>query len=202
MQRFLPKIKEELDKINAIEEAKPTSAEEELLKVKVENLSKRMRSSSGIIIDGESGCQVKFAKCCNPLPGDKIVGFITRGFGVSIHKSDCPNVANSRRNEDNLSRWVNAEWEKADSAQAQNQSTYEAKLQIIANDDIGVIASISSALADMKVSITQINTQTQKNGDTAINLHVACRSTSHYESIVSRLRSISSVHSVSRGFSN
>ena len=72
----------------------------------------------------------------------------------------------------------------------------------IVNDEIGVIASISSALADMKVSISQINTQTQKNGDMAINLIIGCKSTSHYASIVSRLRSISSVISVTRGFTN
>lgn len=201
VQRFLPKIKDEIEKINASLETKPLTAEEELSKIKTVSESKRPKNTGGIIIDGEAGCQVKFAKCCNPLPGDKIVGFITRGFGVSIHKSDCPNVSTSRRNEENLSRWVRAEWEKEDPS-AKSAEIYEAHLQIIAEDQIGVLAAISMALADMKVSISQINTQPQKGGDVCINLHIGCKSTSHYESIVSRLRSISSVISVTRGFSH
>ena len=201
VQRFLPKIKDEIEKINASLEQKPLTTEEELSRVKTVSESKRPRNNGGIIIDGEAGCQVKFAKCCNPLPGDKIVGFITRGFGVSIHKTDCPNVSTSRKNEENLSRWVRAEWEKSDPA-AKTGETYEAHLQILAEDGIGVIAAISMALAEMKVSISQINTSIQKNGEVVINLHVGCKNTSHYESIVSRLRSISSVISVNRGFSH
>ena len=174
------------------------TAEEEISKVKTVAASNRLRSTGGVIIDGEAGCHVKFAKCCNPLPGDKIVGFVTRGFGVSIHKTDCPNVMNTRRNEENLSRWVRAEWEKAPDFATE---LYEAKLQITATDEIGVIAAISVTLADMKVSITQINTQPQKNGDMAINITIGCKNTSHYESIVSKLRSLRSVISVTRAFS-
>ena len=200
IQRFIPKIKEEIDKLNlAAGITKAPTHEEELSKIQA--TTKRLRSGGGIIIDGEAGCQVKFAKCCNPLPGDKIVGFITRGFGVSIHKSDCPNVTVSRRNEENLSRWVRAEWEKAENISAVG-SVYEALIQITAEDGIGVLAAISMALADMKVSISQINTAQQKNGDMTINLHIGCKSTSHYDSIVSRLRSIPAVINVSRGFSN
>ncbi len=199
LSRFMPKIKEELDRINAPEEVKPQTQEEELSRVKV--TAGAHASSGGVIIDGESGCQVKFAKCCNPLPGDKIVGFVTRGFGVSVHKADCPNVSASRRNEDNLSRWVVAEWERSAEASS-SQTTYEAMLQVVTRDEIGVLAAISMALADMRVSISQINTQALKNGDMIINIHVGCRSTSHYSSIVSRIKSIPSVVSVSRGFSN
>ena len=200
LQRFMPKIKEELDKINANSE-KPTTQDEELSKVKMTVPNKRNRVHGGIIIDGEAGCQVKFAKCCNPLPGDKIVGFVTRGFGVSIHKADCPNVISSRRIEDNIARWVVAEWEKQDDSTV-TQETYEAMLQITAEDGIGVIAGISVALADMKVSISQINTQSLKNGNVIINILIGCKNTSHYAAIVSKLRSVPSVISVTRGFTN
>ena len=199
IQRFIPKIKDEVEKIASANEEKPQSQEEELSKIKTVSGSKRPKNNGGIVIDGESGCQVKFAKCCNPLPGDKIVGFITRGFGVSIHKADCPNVTTTRRNEENLSRWVRAEWERVPDANAKAEM-YEALLQITAEDGIGVLAAISMALADMKVSISQINTQPQKNGDMIINLHVGCRSTEHYEFIVSKLRSVPAVLSVKRGF--
>ncbi len=199
LSRFLPKIKDEIEKLEESETPTVTSAEEEIAKIKLTDLSRRARSHGGVIIDGQPGCQVKFAKCCNPLPGDKLVGFITRGFGVSVHKFDCPNVSISRRNEENLSRWVRAEWEKADD---NPQVRYEALISIQVEDGIGVIAEISLALADMKVSISQINTQINKGGATYINVHVGCKNTSHFDAIVSRLRSIKSVISVSRGFSN
>ena len=198
LQRFIPKIKEELEKLGELDVG-PMTQEEELSKIKLTGIGKKKTSSGGIIIEGEGGYQVKFAKCCNPLPGDAIIGFITRGFGVSIHKLDCQNVAESRKNEENLARWVNAAWEKEDFNSNEN---YEASLQIITEDGIGVIASISVALADMRVSISSINTQTLKNGTVAINLSIGCRNTSHFESIVSRLRSVKSVINVTRGFAN
>ena len=198
LQRFIPKMKEEIEKLCAAEEPPMTQADE-LSKVKLTTLNKKKHSSGGIIIEGEGGYQVKFAKCCNPLPGDTIIGFITRGFGVSIHKLDCHNVSESRKNEENLARWVNATWEKEDFNSSEN---YEASLQIITEDGIGVIAAISMALADMRVSISSINTQTLKSGDVAINISIGCRNTSHVESIVSRLRSVKSVIRVTRGFAN
>ena len=201
LQRFIPKIKDELEKINLMS-APPLTPEEEISKIKVLDASKRFKSNGGVIVGGESGCQVKFAKCCNPLPGDTIIGFITRGFGVSIHKRDCPNVALSRANEDNLSRWVEAEWENNSEFRLGSSAMYEASIQITATDGIGVMAGITLALADMKVSISQINTQVGKNDDMIINIHFGCKSTSHYESIVSKLRSVPSVVTVKRSFSN
>ena len=199
LTRFIPRIKDEIEKLR-VEEEGPLSTEEELAKVKLTDVSRKMRKSGGILIDGDAGYQVKFARCCNPLPGDKIVGFVTRGFGVSVHKADCPNVIASRGNEDNLARWVRAEWEEAEDNN--RSSVYEALIQISADDEIGVLAGISVALADMKVSISQINTQQNKDGDMIINIVVGCRNVSHYESIVSRLRSLPRILSVRRGFTN
>lgn len=197
LSRFINRIKTEIDKLNEAEVSLPSTQEDELSRVKITEVPKKKTSNGGIIIDGEPGYQFKLAKCCNPLPGDKIVGFVTRGFGVSIHKADCPNVSLSRKNEENLSRWVRAEWEKTDN---ENSFSYLTMLQIAVDDQIGVIASITQALADMKVSITQINTQLLKDGKSLINMQIGCKGTSHYESIVSRLRSIPSVISVKRGF--
>ena len=199
LTRFIPRIKDEIEKLR-VEEEGPLSTEEELAKVKLTDVSRKMRKSGGILIDGDAGYQVKFARCCNPLPGDKIVGFVTRGFGVSVHKADCPNVIASRGNEDNLARWVRAEWEEVEDNS--RSSVYEALIQISADDEIGVLATISVALADMKVSISQINTQQNKDGDMVINIVVGCRNVSHYESIVSRLRSLPKILSVRRGFTN
>ena len=197
LSRFMPKIKEEIEKLRVADEG-PLTAEEELAKVKLTAVTRKSHKSGGIIIEGDTGYQVKFAKCCNPLPGDRIVGFVTRGFGVSIHKADCPNVIASRGNEDNLARWIRAEWEQTESMQS---SMYEAMIQIVAEDQIGVLAAISMALADMKVSISQINTQALKDG-VGINIVVGCRNVSHYDSIVSRVRSLPKIISVRRGFVN
>lgn len=195
--RFLPRIKEQVEAICA-EDAPPVTHEEELEKVRLSKPS-RLRAADGIVVDGERGCQVKFAKCCNPLPGDKIVGFITRGFGVSIHKADCPNVVNSRRNEENLSRWVNASWEQDETRPS--AETYEAAIQLELEPGIGVVASVTAALAEMKVALLQINTQLMKKGNMMMHLIVGCKSTSHYDSIVSKLRQLPCVLSVFRGFS-
>ena len=200
LQRFLPKIKDEIDKLNKDDDAQAQTPDAEMSKIKLATVPRSHKSSDGVIIDGEGGYQVKFAKCCNPLPGDKIVGFITRGAGVSIHKSDCPNVISQRGNEDNLSRWVNAEWAKAD-AQGAPSHLYEANLQIICEDGIGVIAGISMTLADMKVSISSINTAVGKGGNMIVNIVVGCKNLSHYNAIVSRLNAVPKVVSVIRGFS-
>jgi GTP pyrophosphokinase len=199
LSRFLPKMKEEFEKLAATDEPVNKTTEDEISQVKI--TKKKAYASGGVIIDGERGCQVKFARCCNPLPGDSIVGFVTRGFGVSVHKADCPNLSISRSKEENISRWVNVHWDVNEQTGAQSE-TYEAKLQLVVEDGIGVIAGISVALADMKVSITSINTQNWKDGHTLLNLTIGCKNTAHYDSIVSKLRSVHSVISVTRAFSN
>ena len=161
--------------------------------------TKRVKSNSGIIVDGEAGCMVKFAKCCNPLPGDSVIGFITKGFGISIHKKDCPNVLQGMKVEENRDRWKPAYWENTE-AKGNDSSIYEALLQIRADDRIGMLADISVALADMRVSILQINVIHQSDAS-IINLKVGCRNIEHYNSIVSRLRGLNGVSNIQRGFS-
>ena len=148
-----------------------------------------------IIVDGLEGCQVKFAKCCNPLPGDNIVGFITKGYGISIHKCDCPHIIHNT--EQNKDRLVNVEWRKISGTQKDQQ--YEALMQIIAEDRISMLADISVALAEMRVSILQINTQ--KLGlQSLINISVSCKNLGHFNSIISKMKSIKGVHEVTRGY--
>ena len=191
------KLKDEFDKV-----IKPEIVEEAVTAeptIQVAEKPKNLKSNSGIVVDGASGCVVKFAKCCNPLPGDEVIGFITKGYGISIHKCDCPNVVNARaREDDDASRWVDAHW---DNGGLENRtSQYEAMLQIVTDDNIGVLADISVALADMRVAILQVNTIRRPSGEAWINLKISCKNTEHYGSIVSRLRSLKSVISVTRGY--
>ena len=188
------KIVDEIGKIIAPVEPAPVVTEENMVTAK----PKKIRSNSGIIVDGESGCSVKFAKCCNPLPGDKVIGFITKGYGISIHKCDCPNVINGKKNPEYAERWVSASWDEDSYAK---RSLFEANLQIRVDDRIGMLADISVALADMRVDILQINVQTSSGGS-LVSLKVGCKNTEHYNSIVSRLRSIPGIYDVSRGFIN
>ncbi len=158
-----------------------------------------LKSNSGIVVDGAEGCAVKFAKCCNPLPGDEVVGFVTKGYGISIHKQDCPNVMQGRNNPDMADRWKEAHWETA--ATDTPKSVYEALLQIHTLDAVGVLADITGALADMKVSILQINSQKAGDDRAIINLKVSCKNVEHYKSIVSRLKAVPNIVDVIRGFS-
>lgn len=160
----------------------------------------RPRSShsyGGVIVDGIEGCQVKFAKCCNPLPGDNIVGFITKGYGISVHKVDCPNVLNSISKEND--RFVNVEWKEVDETDSKH-AQYEALMQVITEDRISMLADISTTLADMKVSIIQINTQKRAGGEIVFNIAVACKNLAHFNSIMARLKSIKDVVAVERGY--
>ncbi len=193
ISRISGKLHDEFDRVVKAPEPKD--------EIKISSISqKKIKHSGGIVIDGVEGCLVKFAKCCNPLPGDDIVGFITKGFGVSIHKTDCPNAVSGRAIAGQAERWVHAHWE--DSEIKDDRAVYEALLRIEAKDRLGVLADVSRALADMKVSILQINTSgTTDEGFSIINLTVGCKSMEHCRSIVSRIKSIPDIESVTRGFS-
>ena len=197
--RIAKKLQEEMEK--RIRAEQPESAVQEPPRIPVsQSRPKNLKSDSGIVVDGETGCMVKFAKCCNPLPGDPIIGFVTKGFGISIHKLDCPNVLSNRENPEYEGRWKEAHWESAVESGNSN-GVYEAFLQIFAEDRIGMLADITAALADMRVSILQVTTAPRSDGMQCIGLKVGCRNIDHYYSIVSRLRGLKGVVNIVRGFS-
>ena len=197
ISKFAKRLQEETERIIKIEE--PVVVQEPI-KVPITQKVKNIKSDSGIVVDGESGCMVKFAKCCNPLPGDPVIGFITKGFGISIHKTDCPNVEQGKKNPENAERWKEAHWEGAVES-GNGNSIYEALLQIYVDDRIGMLADITAALADMRVSILQINVASRGEEASVVNLKVGCRNIDHYNSIVSRLRGLNGVVNILRGFS-
>ncbi len=169
--------------------------------IRVVQKPKNLKNNAGIIVDGERGCLVKFAKCCNPLPGDDIIGFVTRGTGVSVHKKDCPNVLRAENDRENAARWAEAHWED-EFVSAGNENLFEAFLKVYTENRIGILAALSSALAEMKVTITAINTSVgqEKDAVAIINLTIGCKNVSHFRSIISRLKKIDGVHDVVRGF--
>ena len=196
MSKIIPKLKDEYEK-----QVKPFEEEIRITDTdQVKTQSSKNKNSGGIIVDGQVGCAVKFARCCNPLPGDPVIGFITKGYGISIHKRDCPNVINGMTSPEFFNRWIHADWD-TDALNEKNKKTFEAMVQIYAENTITLIADITMALADMKVAILQINTKKRTDSDIIINLTVGCKDTDHYNSIVSRLKSINHVTNIVRGFS-
>ena len=192
------KLKEEFERV-----VKAPVIEETHEEIKIEKLKtpapKNIKSNSGIVVDGADGCLVKFARCCNPLPGDDVIGFITKGYGISIHKQDCPNVITGRSNPESKDRWLEAHWENAESTTSAD--VYEAQLKIHVYDRIGIIADITVALSEMKVFILQINTLASNSDRSTVNLKVCCKNVDHYRSIVAKLKSLDGVIDVTRGFS-
>ena len=195
ISKIAVKLRDEYDKrVKPVEEPVQSVPPEQL----IQQGKKRRVASGGILIDGDVDCQVKFAKCCNPLPGDSIIGFITKGYGISVHKRDCPNVVNNMR-EENKDRFVRADWDTPAGGKHE-ESGYEALMSIRAVNSLSLLASITTALLDMHVTLSQISTQNQQNSRIIVNLTVVCKNLDHYYSIVSRIKSLKDVESVTRGY--
>lgn len=192
VSKLSAKMKDEFERVVKPEDTEILEIEQVPLTPK-----KPHKAENGVVVDGVEGCQVKFAKCCNPLPGDPIVGFVTKGFGISIHRADCKNIVkNMGRNEDR-ERYKTAHWEEASLAPARN--VFEAMLQIRAVQSLTLIADMTAALAEMRISVLQINSQKCSMDETLISLVISCRNLEHLRAIVARLQTIRGVEAVVRG---
>ena len=178
----MPKFKEEYQKLKAAEAPAP-----ELPKVDL----RKVHSTDGVVVEGFDNTPIKFAKCCNPLPGDPIVGFITRGFGVSIHKANCANAVSSMKDPSNAPRWVKAYW--ADSV----KESYKAGLEILALDRNDLLKDVLNALSDMRVPIYNMNARQVENYG-IVNLTIGINNTDHVDRVVARLGKIRDVLKVTR----
>ena len=179
----LPKLKEEWQKRKSEEDKS-----EQLAKV---DLS-RVHATDGVVVEGFDNTPIKFAKCCSPLPGDPIVGFITRGFGVSIHKQSCVNAIASMKDPSNAPRWVKAYW--ADSV----KDSYKAGLEIVALDRNELLRDVLSALADIRVPIYTMNARQVENNCAVVSLTIGINNTEHLNRVVARLSKVKDVLKVTR----
>ncbi len=178
--RILPKIKEEYHKLVK------TSDPVQTFEIPVQTRSQR--ASEGVIVEGLDDVLVKFAKCCNPLPGDEIVGFITRGYGVSIHKADCRNAQESEQSP----RWLHARW--ADDVKESFKST----LEVHALDRDRLFFDITSVLAEMHVPVFAINARTSADNRAAITVTIGLQNTEHLNRVVGRLKKVKNVTDIAR----
>jgi guanosine-3',5'-bis(diphosphate) 3'-pyrophosphohydrolase len=162
----------------------------------VEDLPKvdlsRVHATDGVVVEGFDNTPIKFAKCCSPLPGDPIVGFITRGFGVSIHKQTCANAVASMKDPSNAPRWVKAYW--ADSV----KDSYKAGLEIIALNRNELLQDVLSALADIRVPIYAMNARQVENNCAVVSLTIGINNTEHLNRVVARLSKVRDVLKVTR----
>ena len=153
---------------------------------------KRTHSEKGIIVEGLSNCLVKFSKCCTPVPGDDIVGFITKGYGVSVHRRDCPNADPARRRPDEEGRWIKVSWAE------DVEGTFRTTLQVVAKDRINLIVDISTVLSSTKTHVASMNARSTPDGFALITLDTDVSSSQQLKTVMRRIEQISGVMRVTR----
>lgn len=190
--QILNKMQELYDK-----EHKKELTDEEVLSEVAENAQTKLirpKSQSGIVVKGIDDVAVRFSKCCSPVPGDEIVGFVTRGRGVSIHRTDCVNVINL--SEIDRGRLIDAEWQV--SAAENTGEKYLAEIKIFANNRNGLLADISKALTEKNIDILSMNTRTSKQGIATLATSFEISSRDELQRIIDKIRMIDSVIDIER----
>lgn len=152
-----------------------------------------VKSKGGIVVKGIHDVAVRFSKCCNPIPGDEIVGYVTRGRGVTIHRTDCINVMNMSSEDRN--RLIDAEWQVPE---VETGERYIADLNIYAFNRTGLIVDISKLFTERKIDISSLNTRTSKQGIATINISFEVGSKEELNSLIEKLRQIESVKDIER----
>ncbi len=150
------------------------------------------KPTSGVIVEGNDNCLVKFARCCTPIPGDSIVGFITKGFGVSVHRSDCPNILSVLNNPENADRTIGVTWAKTVSEQ------FQTALQISCKNRLGLLADIVLILSDMRIDVTNLSARELDDGGALVQAVIQLKSAEQLGQIMLKLRKVPGVLNVSR----
>ena len=187
--KVMPRIRDEYNKAKkaaaALENSQPVQ-QPTPAPVKTKN------AVGGVLVEGVDNCLIKFSKCCNPLPGDDIIGFITRGFGVSIHKRSCSNVPARIEDAPEPERWVRAHWA------GEVRENFQTTLELVAEDRSGLLADVTQQLFAMRLSISSLNSRELKDGSAVIYATFTVNGIDHLNSVMDRLRGVSGVRSVKR----
>ena len=183
LSRLIPRMKEESQKYIKAEAVTPET---------VTASRPHKHHNGGVIIENMDNCLVKFARCCNPVPGDSIVGFITRGYGVSIHQRDCVNVPRDLKNCAEPERWVSVKWEDT------VREEFKAELHVVATDRIELLADITAQLAGMHVMIYGMQARESRGGKGELLMTVGVNSLQHLQEVINRLKRVKGVEEVER----
>ena len=186
LQNIIPRMKEEYAKL--MKELQP----QEPPQVVTQAPKKTVRSAEGIIIEGIDNCLVKFSRCCDPLPGDEVIGFITRGHGVSIHTKKCTNVPKDMSKCAEPERWINAYWD------TKTNNSYRVTLAVTCIDRVGMLADLSAVIANMHVMIHSIFTKDTNDGRSTIYMTITVNGTEHMASVCEKLKKVKGVLSTER----
>ncbi|MBP9625232.1 MAG: bifunctional (p)ppGpp synthetase/guanosine-3',5'-bis(diphosphate) 3'-pyrophosphohydrolase, partial [Veillonella sp.] len=149
----------------------------------------RKRSSTGILVKGEADVMVRMARCCNPVPGDEIVGYITRGRGVSVHRADCTNIGHTQ---EDMDRMIEVEWDVA------TNDNFHVAVEITAYDRGGMLMEIMATLSEMKINIVNINAKVDDTKNANITMVIEIRDLSQLDFVMTKVRRIKDVYSVQR----
>ena len=152
---------------------------------------KAVKSEQGIIVEGLDNCLVKFSKCCTPVPGDDIVGFITRGYGVSVHRADCPNASEEKRKEQ-PDRWIHVSWG------TDTNDSYPTTIEAVCKDRLNLLLDISSALSTTKTFVLGLNSRSTEDGFAIIRIEIQIKDGAQLSTLMNKLHQISGVLQVNR----
>ncbi|MBD5155031.1 MAG: bifunctional (p)ppGpp synthetase/guanosine-3',5'-bis(diphosphate) 3'-pyrophosphohydrolase [Oscillibacter sp.] len=155
-------------------------------------LPRKVKSEKGIVVEGLSNCLVKFSKCCAPVPGDEIIGFITRGYGVSVHRKDCPNAQPDHHVEANQGRWIKVSWSD------DIRDSYTTALEVMCKDRPNLLVDISTAMSTCKVNVNSLSVHTTADGFAIFHLVISVTDSKQLEQVMRKIHQISSVMKVSR----
>ncbi len=187
MSRVISRIRAEKQKQEEV-----NRNDDEAIKEKLIAVPKKQNATSGVIVPGVENCLVKFARCCNPVPGDSIIGFITRGYGVSVHCSDCKNVTSAMEDSDDLSRWICVYW--ADDI----KEKFETSLQISAKDRAGLVMDVATVFNNLKVPISQMDARRLGDGYAVVNVTLNTNGKEQLEFVMSKLHSVEGTIDIKR----
>lgn len=185
--KVIARLKEEYRKTLKPEELE--ALEKELQVKQEKEKKKKVIPENGVIVKGIDNCLVRLSKCCNPVPGDEIVGYITRGRGVSVHRSDCTNVSGNRGEDERL---IEVKWYTSPNV------AYKADIMVVADDRTSLLMEITNATAEAKIPLKAMNARTTKDRMAIINLMLEIIDTEQLDKIIKKLKKVNGVHEVTR----
>ena len=193
-QKAVSRIHEELQRLNRRRQAEkeatePVPGDPETTRPAI---PQRAKSEQGIVVEGLSNCLVKFSKCCTPVPGDDIVGFITRGYGVSVHRCDCPNAAPERRRPEEAGRWIKVSWG------SDVRESYLTSLEVFARDSTHLVLDVSSALSTTNTRVKSLSADATADGYAIVRLLIYVTGSEQLQTVMKKLNQIGGVMKVDR----
>jgi GTP pyrophosphokinase len=168
---------------NTVKELKPPGAGA---------MTSRKRANHGVKAKGVDNLLVRFARCCNPVPGDEITGYITRGRGVSVHRKDCSNLPTAGSDDEEAARVIEVEWEES------VEANYNVEIEILGHDRKGLLNEVLQAVSESKTNITAVSGRSDKNKMSIIHMTILIRNKDHLQSVVDKIKRVKDIFSVQR----